>query len=142
MFMPLSCSRCQQGTHPPRLGRCCLLQMQPSGTGCKVSKKIRKKQSEAYLKQLLQQMSQFSCFAESKFMEAGLAEMEQQREGCVGLGAPRMPAVTGFPQLPPWASSRSCAWARNQFSPTSVHGHFFLSMQGSSATCYRADAAK
>lgn len=75
--MPLSCSRCQQGTHPPRLGCCWLLRMQPSGTGHKVSKKIRKKWSEACLKQLLQQMSQFSCFAESRFMEARLTELEQ-----------------------------------------------------------------
>lgn len=140
--MPLSCSRCQQGTHPPRLGCCWLLQMQPSGTGRKVSKKIRKKQSAACLKQLLQQMSPFSCFAESRFTEAGLAEMERQWEGCVGLGAPRMPAATGFPQLPPWASSRSCAWARDQLSPMSVHGHLSLSMQGCSAACHRADAGK
>lgn len=45
--------------------------------GTKFLKKIRKKWSEACLKQLLQQMSQFSCFAESRFMEARLTELEQ-----------------------------------------------------------------
>lgn len=58
--------------------------------GTKFLKKIRKKWSEACLKQLLQQMSQFSCFAESRFTEARLAELGQQREVCVRLGAPGM----------------------------------------------------
>lgn len=116
--MPLSCCRCQQGSHPPSLGCCCLLRMQPSGTGHEVSSKIRKKRSEACLKQLLQQMSQFRCSAESRFTEATLAELEWHWEGCVRLGAPRMPSETGVAQLPPWARSTGSAQ-----HPMRVRGH-------------------
>lgn len=52
--------------------------------GAKFLEKQEKKQSGAYLKQLLQQMSQFSCCAESRFRSA---ELEQHWEGSVGLGA-------------------------------------------------------
>lgn len=76
----------------------------PERNWVKVPEKIRKKWSEACLKQLLQQMSQFSCFAESRFMEARSAKLEWQ---CVGVGAPRIPVpghgISSAPHECPWA---------------------------------------
>lgn len=100
--------------------------------GTKFLKKIRKKWSEACLKQLLQQMSQFSCFAESRFMEARLTELERQWEGCVGLGAPRMLV---FPSCRLGQAAVPVPGHGVSSAPHSVSvGTFLISMQGCSAT--------
>lgn len=104
--------------------------------GTKFLKKIRKKWSEACLKQLLQQMSQFSCFAESRFHGG---QISRAGAAAGSLCRIRSSRDAGFPQLPPWASSRSCAWARGQLSTpqraVSV-GTFPISMQGCSGSCH------